>query len=247
MVEAQAGLLAFDLDGTIAEQERLVSGLVEEVQCWRELGWKTAIITARWRTPTFLEEFPADAVTRCYGAWIACGREPLQSIFLPSQTASIAIAFTAPELQMMVLSAEACFKTQPEKPSDLPLAEWRPTVPVLKLHAKHPDPAVILELMAYWQTLPDVVVVPERDTACALVARGADKGAALSRIAGGVDVPLAQVIALGDGASDASMLAHSKTFVRVGQHPALQAAVYRVAQPKDVPTFLEKLRLATYK
>lgn len=64
--------------------------------------------------------------------------------------------------------------------------------------------------------------------------RAVDKGAAVAAGAGHLDVPLASVVAIGDAANDAAMLAVAGTAVAMGQAPAdLQEGAHLVAPSVD--------------
>lgn len=70
---------------------------------------------------------------------------------------------------------------------------------------------------------PDITYVNATD-------RAVDKGAAVAAAAGHLDVPLASVVAVGDAANDATMLAVAGTAVAMGQAPAdLQDRAHLVA------------------
>lgn len=74
---------------------------------------------------------------------------------------------------------------------------------------------------------PDIVYVNATD-------RAVDKGAAVAAAAGHLDVPLASVVAIGDAANDAAMLAVAGTGVAMGQaSDELKEAAHLVAPSVD--------------
>lgn len=74
---------------------------------------------------------------------------------------------------------------------------------------------------------PDITYVNATD-------RAVDKGAAVAAAAGHLDVPLSSVVAVGDAANDAAMLAVAGTAVAMGQAPAdLQEQAHLVAPSVD--------------
>lgn len=237
------GLLALDLDGTVLLPDgQPVPGIHEEVQAWCELGWRVAVITARYRKPAVIETLGADAYTRNYGAQVFAGGQELVRLTLPPAMVQVALEAAPPDARLMALTVEEGFVATPRRATDRPLHEWTHGQDFVKILLEHPDEQAVKRTCAAWEALPGTAVIWERPTACMLVAAGADKGSALKRIAAYYGLPLERTVAAGDGFSDAAMLAVTGRFLIVGRNPALRGGYAFAEHPEDVPAQLALLR-----
>lgn len=237
-------LLALDFDGTVAEAGVLVPGVVGEVAAWRACGVRVAVFTARWQLPAGVTELGPVVTTRCYGAVVEVG-EMRKECPLPPGSLAVALEDIRAHLagsRTLVLTDAYCYTNVPQQAHHRPLETLPPGDPVLKVQYGHPDPSRVDEVAGSWQPLPDVQMIRERATACVLVARGADKGAALAFAATQLGVALSAVLAAGDGESDAALMREAGAFLRVGAHPALASAHWSVTSPLELPDQLAALR-----
>lgn len=243
-----AGLLALDLDGTIlVPPETLLPGIREEIQAWQHLGWRVAVITARHRQLPLLEALGTGAYTRNYGAQVFAGGRELSRHTLPAEVVAVALDVVPVGARCLVLTPDQAFVSRLRRADDLPLSDWTQGKDFVKVVLEHPDEQAVEATAQQWAALPGVTVVWERPTARMLIAAGADKGTALRELAVFYGVPLARTLALGDGHSDAAMLASAGAFLRVGQNPRLSTAQYHAATPYDVPATLAQLRQTVYR
>lgn len=237
------GLLALDLDGTILNAQReLVPGMLPELHAWQARGWAIAVITSRWRKAEVLLSIQPDAYTRSYGAQIYVQRLEMSRLWLEPHTAQQALAAVPEGASLRVMTANYCFCAEPNHPLDRRLDTLTEQHEVLKIHVKHDD-AQALELMTLaWRALPNTAMIRKGSDTAILLADGADKGTALSRIISAFGLTRERTLALGNGVADAPMLAQAGQFLRVGHDPHLSAARHHVNTPEDVPAKLAELR-----
>lgn len=237
------GLLALDLDGTILNAGREpVPGILRELQAWRAQGWAIAVITSRWRKAEVLGRILPDAHTRSYGAQIYVQRLELSRLWLEPHTAQQALAAVPAGANLRVMTANYCFCPAPNHPLDRRLDTLTEQHEVLKIHVQHHD-APALELMTLsWRALPNTTILRKNATTAILVAEGADKGSALSRVISAFGLTAERTLAVGNGSLDAPMLAQAGQFLRVGNEPLLQGAGHHAQGPEEVPAKLAQLR-----
>ncbi|MBZ9712734.1 HAD family hydrolase [Deinococcus multiflagellatus] len=239
-------LLALDLDGTLLDAAgEAPPDLPPELRAWQAGGAHLALLTARAWVPTFLADWPVGTVSRCYGAQLLQGGQVIHERALAPGTVAAALAPLRPaDLAVggktVVVTRDPAAALRHTDPNFARRAAAAPGV--LKLVHGGPDRARLDEVQAAWAALPGAGVIHERADRVVLVARGADKGAALAELRRQLGVPRARVLAAGDGPADAPMQAQAGVFVRVGAEVALAHADHTVAGPAALGRMLRQFR-----
>lgn len=247
-------LLAFDLDGTlIPEQGREVpAGTVSALARLRGLGVRVAVITGRDQAPPHvLETARPDAVATNNGGRIEIGGQlHAEARFSGAELAAV-LAHELDDARVIVFTRDALYVDLPpgREPEPWmrarqarPLAE-APDEGVLKVGFYHPGVADFAARLR--ASHPHLVLTGAQapyEQFLTVTPVGAHKGAALTLIAGALDIPPERTVAFGDSDNDVAMLELAGHAVQLGSLPLLAPHAHdQVASPEALGAYLHGL------
>ena len=248
-------LLAFDLDGTlITEQGLLVpDDSRAALKRLRAQGLKVAIITGRDQPPPgVLDAARPDAVATHNGGRVEIGGALHSQLHFSSSELEAVLAHQLGDARVMAFTADAVYidtvpgMAVPEwlaRREHFPLAQ-APMHAVTKIGFYHPGVASWRDELrsgGYGHLVYTGAQAPYPDF-LTVTPGGADKGAALSIIAGQFGIALAQVTVFGDSDNDEAMFAVAGRAVQVGDLPLLAPYAHeRVEGPQALGAYLHAL------
>lgn len=243
-------LLATDLDGTLFGHDLVVSERTRAALArWVAAGGIHVIATGRMfrATRPIAEALGVTSPLICYqGAWIRCpstladtwhrtmdpalAREAIQAL----EDAGFGVQlFRDDELYVTHVGPAqreymALSRITPHEVAswDEVFAQGAPT----KIVAIAPEAEVVAQVAALRARFGDRLFVTQSQPTFLEVAHAeVNKGAALARLAASLGVPMAEVVAVGDGQNDVDMIRAAGLGVAMGNgHPELRAAADRV-------------------
>jgi 5-amino-6-(5-phospho-D-ribitylamino)uracil phosphatase len=244
-------LLAFDLDRTVVTDDgTLPAGIVSAIQTAREAGHHVTVLTGRARASAqrYLEQLDITGPFSVnHGAIVMRDRHTtMHHVTLPAVDVHRLVAPYLNE-ELIEFSCMVADRLFVKNPAD-PRWAWG-----------HAQNRVITRFTLDFGLAADKVLFAASDTSTTIqqrverdlphlehylwgdgflevIAAGADKGTALSRIARHLDIPRSSVIAFGDGLNDVSMLRWAGRSVAVGPHvhpDALAASGEHIPSPEE--------------
>lgn len=247
-------LLAFDLDGTLILEASLSVPEVTQAafKRLRRTGIKIAIITGRDQPPPgVLEAAQPEAVATSNGGRIDIGGAMHQELRFSEAELAAVLAHQLGQARVIAFTSRAIYVDLPpgvQAPIWLSRREHYPLsqVPmneVIKVGFYHQDVVRWRDaLRGEYSHLVYTGAQPPYPEFLTVTPAGADKGAALSVIAGQLGVALSHVAVFGDSDNDEAMFAVAGMAVQVGHLPLLTPyAQVQVERPEALGEYLHTL------
>lgn len=243
-------LLATDLDGTLFGHDLVVSPRTRAaLKRWTDAGGIHAIATGRMFQATLpiAADLGVTAPLICYqGAWIRCPvtlADTWHRTMDPALAREAIAALEAAGFGVQLFRDDGLFMTHvgEAQRAYMALSRVAPTMvgsweevfaagAPTKIVAIAPEDAVRAQVVALRERFGDrLFVVQSQPTFLEVAHRDVNKGVALAKLAEGLGVPMAEVVAVGDGQNDVDMIRAAGLGVAMGNgHPELKAAADRI-------------------
>ena len=250
-------LIAFDLDGTLLDEEKAVPARsLETVAALRERGCLFAVITGRASLPdNVLEGVRPEAWAVNNGGTVVVRGEVVAEHRIPAEQATALLGLPAPGAHVFATDADSkqTYVSDPDNPEHdrwraehvlLPLAAARGK-PLLRLGIHSLEAAALAQRI---HALGDFTVtggVLPYSEFLTVTPEQANKGEALRQIARALEVPLENTIAFGDSDNDVAMLRAAGVAVQVGDAECLSPHAHHTVScaTLGLPGWLETLSL----
>ncbi|WP_135227767.1 HAD-IIB family hydrolase [Deinococcus fonticola] len=227
-------LLAFDLDGTLIQDggTSVPDATATALRRLQGLGVRVALVTGRDSPPRGVREaISFDAQATNNGGRVQVGEEVHRDAQFTAADLRAVLAHELADARTVLFDAQGIYVDLPagREPeawmvarSFRPISE-APQEGIVKVGFYHPDVAGHAERLR--QSHPHLVVTGGQEPYTQFLTvtpQGANKAAALTLLAEGLDVPLEQTMAFGDSDNDEVMLELAAFAVQVGTLPLLE-------------------------